>query len=238
MNKNNLFKYLFLSFCLVIVCASCATTHQVRSVETSGFLDNYSQLHEGEGEEALMVYIDPDADFNQYDKIIIDPIRLMASEDSDMGKISEEDRQAIADYFYTALNEDLSKKFTVVSDSGPGTMKLRIALTDMTGSAVVLDTIGSILPIGMALNVISKVATGNNMSVGSATAEVELLDTSTGKRLVAAVDGRGGTKYTGEFDKFDEWEDTKDACDFWSDRIALRLSTLSADGHILINKTD
>jgi hypothetical protein len=71
------------------------------------------------------------------------------------------------------------------------------------------------------------------MNVGSATGEIELLDSSTGKRLAAAVDGRGGTKYTGKFDKFGKLNDTKDACDYWAQRIETRLEELSDAGYIL-----
>jgi hypothetical protein len=233
MKTRRVLNQLFLFIFLAMLCVACASTHQVRSVETSGFLSDYSQLKEGTDEQALMVYIDSDVNFDTYDKIIIDPVRLVVSEDSDMAKISEEDRQAIANYFNAALNEQLSKKHTIVTEPGPQTLKLRLALTDMAGSSVVLDTIGSILPIGIAVNMIAKVATGNNVSVGSATAEMELLDSSTGKRLAAAVDGRGGTKYTGKFDKFGEWNDTKDACDYWAQRIETRLEELSDVGYIL-----
>ena len=79
----------------------------------------------------------------------------------------------------------------------------------------------------------AKVATGNNIAVGSATGEMELLDSVTGKRLIAAVDGQSGRKYTGKFDKFSKWKDTKDACDYWAERIAKRLDELSDAGYIL-----
>jgi len=180
-----------------------------------------------------MVYTDPNVKFSEYSKIIIDPVSLKASEDSDMGKISAEDRQAIANYFYAALKENLSKKYAIVIEPGPGTMKLRVALTDMSGSKVVLDTLSSIVPVGIAVNLLYKGATGNSTAVGSATGEMELLDSTTGKRLIAAVDGRSGRKYTGKFDKWGKWNDTKDACDYWAQRIAQRLDELSGRGNIL-----
>ncbi|RJP93682.1 MAG: DUF3313 domain-containing protein [Desulfobacteraceae bacterium] len=239
LNKENLMKIqhvfnrLFLFIFLAMLCVSCATTHQERSVKTSGFLNDYSQLKEGTDDQALMVYIDTGVQFNQYSKVIIDPVRLVATEDSDMAKISTEDRQAIANYFYAALNENLSKKYTIVTEPGPQTMRLRVALTDMAGSKVVLDTLSSIVPFGIAFNMISVVATGNSLSVGSATGEMELLDSTTGKRLAAAVDGRAGAKYTGKFDKWEKWNDTKEACDFWAERIETRLEELSGAGKSL-----
>jgi hypothetical protein len=212
---------------------SCTTTHQTPKAATSGFLKDYSQLKEGKGEQALMVYIDPDVNFSRYNKIMIDPIRLMASEDSDMAKISKEDFQKIADYFYAALLENLSKDYTVVTESGDRTMRLRVALTDVRKSKVVLDTISSVGPILIAISAVKKVATGTHVGIGSAIGEMELLDSVSGKRLIAAVDGRAGRKYTGRLDKFGKWNDTKDACDYWAQRIAMSLDDLSYTGYIL-----
>ena len=225
---------LVLTLIVGVMCVSCATTtHQTRSATTSGFLGDYSQLKEGAGDQALMVYIDDQVNFDAYDKVIIDHVRLIASEGSDMAELPKEDTQAIADYFFAALNEQLAKKYTIVKNSSPKTMQLKVALTDMTGSKVVLDTLSSLVPVGMAINLIAKVATGNSTAVGSATGEMELLDSATGKRLIAAVDGRSGKKYTGKFDKWGKWQDTKDACDYWAERIATRLDELSDAGYIL-----
>lgn len=227
MKLLNIIKLSAFFIIIAMLCVGCASTHQTRSVATSGFLTDYSQLQEGEGDEALIFYIDKTAAWSQYDKMIIEPVRLVASEDSEMAENSKEELQAIADYFYAALRTNLSKKYTVVSSPGPGTLQLRVALTDATGSSVVLDTLSSIIPVGMAVNVLAKVATGNNLSVGSATGEIELLDSVSGNRLAAAVDGRSGTKYSGKFDKWSSWQDTKDACDYWAERIELRLDELS-----------
>lgn len=233
MKSVRLIKLSLLIVFICTICVACATTYQTRSAATSGFLSDYSQLKEGKGDQALMVYIDEDVNFDLYDKIIIDPVRLIASEDSDMAEVSEEGLQAIADYFYNRLKDQLSQKYKIVTEPGPNTMRLKVALSDVEGSNVFMDTTSSIVPIGMALSMIQKVATGKSMGVGSATGEMEMIDSVTGKRLIAAVDGRAGTKYTGKFDKFSEWKDVKDACDYWAERIATRLDELSDAGYIL-----
>ena len=46
-------------------------------------------------------------------------------------------------------------------------------------------------------------------------------------KLVAAVDERAGTKYSGRFDKFSRWEDARDAIDYWAARARVRLAELS-----------
>lgn len=228
MNKSRKTSIVCLSALLVAsMIAGCATTHQQRSVNTSGFLSDYSQLQKGKGDEALMVYIDPDADFSQYNKIILEPVRIVASEDSKMANLKPEDSQKLADYFYAALNKELGKDYQMVSQPGPDTMRIRTALTDATGSRVALDTVSTVLPIGLAISGLKSVATGTGTGVGTASGEIEILDSATGKRLAAAVDSRAGSKITGRFDKFDSWKDAQDACDYWAERLKTRLAELS-----------
>jgi hypothetical protein len=102
-------------------------------------------------------------------------------------------------------------------------MRLRVAITEARGSKVVMDTISSIIPVGMALGLVKKVATGTNLSVGKASVELEIQDSQTGERLVAAVDERAGRKYTGKFDKFQKYHTVEDAFDFWAKKLKKRL---------------
>jgi hypothetical protein len=216
-----------------MLITGCSTTHQMRDAKTSGFLGDYSMLREGKDEEALLVYIDPEVNFNQYKKVILEPVKMIASEDSDMAKVDREDAKRMADYFYTALYQSLQRDYQMVNEPGPNTMRIRVALTDITGSKVALDTVGTILPIGLALSTIKRVATGTHLSVGKASGEIEILDSKTGMRLGAAVDARAGKKITGKLDKFEKWNDAKGACDHWAERIRLRLEELSDAGYIL-----
>jgi hypothetical protein len=230
--KRNQFKtgYLIgvcLLWGLLTVISSCATTVQKREVSTSGFLKDYSQLREGKDDEALMVYINKSVNFHIYDSVLIDPVSIIVSEDSDMAKVSVEDRQKMANYFYAVLEQNLSNNYIIASKPGSLTMRLRVALTDIKSSQVVMDTVSTILPIGLAVDMIAYAATGTHTYVGSANAEIELLDSMTGQRLAAAVDGSSGRKITGQFDKFNQWKDVKDACDFWAQRISLRLHELA-----------
>ena len=60
----------------IALLTSCQTTRQTRSAESSGFLRDYSQLREGEGDEAQLVYIDPTAPWSSYDAIMIDSVTI------------------------------------------------------------------------------------------------------------------------------------------------------------------
>lgn len=204
----------------------CAATMQKRNVSESGFLKNYSQLKPGKEDEALNVYIDQVTDFASYTKMVVDPVEIVVSKDSEMAKVSAADRQKMADYFYAALNRDLGKNLEIVSTPGPGTARVRIALTDIKDKNVTMNTISSILPIGIAIDTITLAASGAHSFVGDASTEVEIVDSVTGKRIAAATDARTGGRYTGGFD-FSDWGNAKDACDYWSQRIAFRLDQLA-----------
>ena len=64
--------------CMVSACASM----QARSTETTGFLGDYSQLKKGGEDQALLVYIDPNADIKAYNRILMDPVKMYASKEN------------------------------------------------------------------------------------------------------------------------------------------------------------
>ena len=227
MNKNQLTTGLCLlgaAFVGSLLLSGCASTLQKRSVKGSGFLRDYSQLKDYGGETAMLSYIDPKANFRAYTKILLEPIRGYASsKDSSMAKLSKEKQQHLLNYFDAALRESLKKDYLLVRQPGPDVMRVRVAITEAKGSMVVLDTLSSVIPIGMALNAVKAGLTGKSLSVGEIGAECEGLDSLTGRRLFAAVDARVGRKYTGKFDKFSRWHTAEDACDFWAEQLHERL---------------
>jgi hypothetical protein len=207
---------------LSLALAACSTTRQTRSVETSGFLGDYSQFEEGEGDQAQLVYINPNAKFSAYDGIMIDSVTLW--HDSETSELSEEDQQMLTDFFYQSLHEALGKDFQVVDSPGPRVMRLRAALTEAKGARVVMNSVTSIVPQFRLLSSLLGRATDTAPWVGKATAEVEITDSMTGTRLVAGVDQRTGTKAVRGGLK--TWSHVKAVCDYWSERIATRLQEL------------
>lgn len=227
MNKNQLGSgccLLGAAFMGALLLSGCASTYQKRSVTGSGFLKDYSQLKDRGGDTMMLSYIDPQANFRAYSKIMLDPVCAYASsKDSSMAKLSKEKQQALLNYFDAALRESLKKDYAIVSQPGPDVMRVRVAITEAKGSMVVLDTLSSVIPIGIALNAVKAGLTGKSLSVGEIGAEAEGLDSVTGKRLFAAVDARVGRKYTFKFDKFSRWHTAEDACDFWAKQLHARL---------------
>lgn len=212
--------------CFMLLIA-CASTHQTRkAMDSSGFLGDYSQLGPGKSGEALKLYISPSANFKSYTKILMDPVKIYAVKGGDLEKISKDDRQRLVDYFHAAVHEKLKGDYTFVDQPGPGVMRLRLGITEAQGAHVVLDTISTILPIGLAISGVKRLAVGTPTSVGQAAAEAELVDSQTGARLMAAMDSRFGEKITLKIDKFDKWRAVTDSFDYWALRLQTRLTEL------------
>ena len=207
---------------LCFVLSACATTRQRRSAEPSGFLGDYSDLREGEGDEALLIYINPAADFSQYSAVMIDSVTLWRS--AETSKVSAEDQQALTDYFYAALQKQLDKDYKIVDAPGAGVMRLRAAITEASGANVVAAGVTTVVPQLRLITTVGGMATDTAAMVAEAGLEGEITDSLTGTRLVAAVDRRAGTKtLRGGMGK---WSRVEESFDYWAERLQKRLAEL------------
>ncbi len=223
-------KIFFVALSGMLLASGCTSTYQKRSVTGSGFLSDYTQMTNRGGGTALLSYIAPGTDLRPYSKMLLEPVRVYVSgKDSPMAKLSKEDRQGMVSYFDEALRDKLNLNFALVTEPGPDVLRMRVAVTEAKGASVLLDTVSTVVPVGLALSGINKWATGQHLSVGEIGAECEVLDSVTGRRLLAAVDARVGSKFTGEFDKFSKWHTAKDAFDFWAAQIHARLCELKGE---------
>ena len=206
-----------------LLVAGCTATRGRRGTpEESGFLRDYSQLQEVEGFPAARIYIRPGVQWSSYNSVQLDSVGLYA--DASTAKLSREDQQMLSDTLYKSLYEDLSKYFTVVNQAGPNTLRLRVALTQVSGAKPVLRTVTTVVPQMRVLGTVVGLGADTATMVGSATVEMEVLDSVTNQRLAAAVDDRAGTKVLFAKRAYTTWGDVQAACGYWSDRIAWQLA--------------
>ena len=117
-------------------------TVKVGKVRESGFLSDYTVLRPGAEGEASLVYWN----LSTYKNIIVDPITVWLTPDSDLKDVPPKERQQLADAFHAAMVQELGTDFAIVDKSGPGTMWVRIALTNAAESNPALDTISTYVP--------------------------------------------------------------------------------------------
>jgi Protein of unknown function (DUF3313) len=186
------------------------------------FGNNASLLQPGKEGQAPMVYINPNADWSKYTKIMLQPVQYWDNSDS---KEPIADEQKLVTYFHNQLQETLQKNFTMVDQPGQNVLVLYVALINATSATPVLRSISVVIPQARLLNSLQSLATDSYAFVGSAEAEMKAVDGSTGEFLAGAVDQRSGGIALSTAAQW-QWGDAENAMNYWADRINTRLLEL------------
>jgi len=211
---------------LAAVLGGCAVTQQAKVTDQNycPFLGQTvcAQLAPtNDKKEADLRYINPNAQWTQYNKVLIEPVSFWAG---DTTKLSAADQKTLTNYFYQQLEQQLAKKFQVVDQPGPGVMTISVALIDATTATPFLRSVSVIEPHVRLIASLKYLATGTFPFVGSATAEAKITDSVTGQVLAAAVSKRLGG---GSPKNVDVWElgDAENATTYWAQMTTNRLSS-------------
>jgi hypothetical protein len=166
-------------------------------------------------------YINPNAQWTQYNRVLIAPVTFWGGDDT---KLSPADQHTLTNYFYQVIEQQLATKFQVVQEPGPGVMTIQVALIDAQTATPVLRTISMVVPQARALATLKYLATGSYAFVGSAQAEAKVVDSVTHQVLAAAVDKRvGGGSITTAAQW--QWGDAENAMTAWAQQLTQRLSS-------------
>ncbi len=195
----------------VLILCGCAA----RTTERSGFLDPYPKMVAGPEDGADMRYLAPGVDFAQYDKIMLDHVLFYPTEESALQGLEADKLKDLADAFHQAMAEELQGAYPIVSEPGPDVLRLRVAITDVEFAKPGLNTISTVIPVGLAVSLIKKGVTGEHTAVGSASMEMEALDSLTNERVAAAADYHAGGKFSG----YTKTGSAKAAFEFWAKRL-------------------
>src|SRR5262249_56639996 len=149
------------------------------------------KLVPGSSGQTDLRYVNPNAQWSQYNKVLIEPVTFWGGDDT---QISAADQRTLVNFMYQALEQQLSQKFTVVDQPGPGVMTVQVALDDASASTPGLRSISMVEPHVRAVATLDYLATGSYPFVGSAQAEGKVTDSVTGQVLVAAVSKRLGRR--------------------------------------------
>jgi len=180
-----------------------------------------SRLTPGAEGQAAWRYVNQAAKWSQYTKIMIQPVTFWGAEAS---KVSIADQHRFVNFFYAALDQELSKQFQVVDQEGPGVMELHVALIDVAAATPGLRTLTMVVPQARLLSTIKRGATDSYPFVGGAQAEYKLTDSTTGEVLAAGVDRRIGGGSVSTAAQW-EWGDAENVMKGWAKLAADRLSS-------------
>lgn len=208
MSKKTTTIALALTTTLTIFLPGCG-----RDVVPTGFLSDYSAM-EAESNSYLR-YVDKPA-LGEYSNFIVDPVEVhfqtgaIATDQQTKGKLTDQDMADLAAYFHEALVKAVTDAgCTLAHRPGPDVARIRAAITDMEETNVVL-----------AMWVEVRLLTGAGL--GGAGAEIEIIDSLTGRQLAAYAEIRGGSR--APFTGLNRWGGAKAAIDAWANRLEKRLT--------------
>lgn len=178
------------SIIIIGMMFGCVSTQNLEQT-ASGFLGNYPTFSEGP-EGVDMRYLKQGVDFKRYKKIMMDEVVFYFHTDSDYKGIHPSEIQELSDKFHSVFVNTFGDRLT--DTPGSDVARMRLAVTNIQTSNPLTSTVTTVVPVGLAFNLVKKGAGGEYTGIGSATAEVEILDSLTNERIAAAVDKAPGGK--------------------------------------------
>ncbi len=97
----------------------------------SGFIENMPPLAPDGDRAGAMIWTKPGVDRTSYQKIMVEPITIFISPESDYKGLDAGELKMLADRFHEAVVATLEPEIAVVNKAGPGVMYMRAALTDV-----------------------------------------------------------------------------------------------------------
>jgi hypothetical protein len=127
------------------------------------------------------------ADWRQYDKIIVDPVTVYGGADNQFVKIADKDKSVLASYMQTQFTDRLKTRFAVVSNPGPGTLRLHLTLTGAKDTTPFLGPFSHLDVGGNVINAAQAIRGKEGTMAGSVNYAVEIYDAPSNRLLSAYV---------------------------------------------------
>lgn len=181
----------------------------------SGFLDGYyDKLQPGPKDAVKQRWLKPGADFTKYNRAMLDSVVFFLADDSYKG-IDPQDMKELADGLNKAVVDAFPNKSNFVAEPGPNVARIRFAITGLKQSNPGRSAVSTVLPVGLAVNLVKKGAGGSWTGSGATSMEVMILDSMTNDVIAVAVDDRKA----GFTDRFSKWGSADEAFKFWAQKL-------------------
>lgn len=127
------------------------------------------------------------ADWRQYNKIIVEPVVVYTGRDNQFVKMQEKDKAELAGYMRSEFATKLRTRFAVVDMPGSSTLRLRLTLTGAKTTTPVLGPFSHLDVGGGVYNSVQAVRGREGSMTGSVNYAVEIFDAQSNKLLRAYV---------------------------------------------------
>jgi len=225
------------------VVASEATAANVARV---GFLTDYGRLRPMPGGGGLLCWRDGGVNWKGYNKVMVERVQVYLNRGGAPSSIDPSDLKLLIDYFHNEVVKDLRPTTQIVTAPGPGVLRVRFALTNLTPTNTAASLAGTAIPYGFVAEIGSGAATGRPAGstpyLGQTGMEVQFRDGSSGAVVAECADTEIGRKYAadlnqgasraadawvnGYLDSFTSWSYAQDAFNKWAADFAKRFNEL------------
>ena len=175
----------------------------------------YEQLTPGEKGQVKLLWTKKGVDTKKYTKFMMDSVIFFISDKADYKGIDPQEMKELADNFNKEIVAVFKGKYPIVSEPGPDVARLSIAITNIKPSRPGYTAVTSVIPLGLGVSRIKKVASGGWSGSGQICVEFMALDSMTNEVLVLGIDQRKA-----EFEeRFTKWGSANDSFKLWSEQI-------------------
>lgn len=182
---------------LIFLSTAAALFAHTAVAQDSGFLSDYSQLQfSGEHGNAMVFVADGAMEMlAQYDSIMIDQPELFISADSKYKGMKPDTMTMLAENLRAAITLGVQDRYGVVESPGDSTLYMRMAASNLYVQKAKRGLL-SFTPVGAVAKAVHDAASEflDKNTLVEMTLEAEILDSTTGKVLVAMVIQRGQRK--------------------------------------------
>jgi hypothetical protein len=213
---------IMIGFAVIMVSVGATS----KKMSKSGFLTDYSLLKKDPEGVVQWMYFKDGANFGAYDKIIVDHATFFFKEDANYKGIHPDELTELAQNFHRAFLGTLAGAYSFTDKPGPGTMRIRLAITDLVPGKPGTGVMTTIVPFGLAASFIKKAVTGSHIGMAQISGEAEVVDSQTGEILAAAIDNKMGQKQKlGK--SFTKWGQIEAIFNGWAENFTKRLDKRS-----------
>ncbi len=260
MMTKNLKQCLVIVPVLLLLLSGCATTDgktkEAGGAKFSGFLSDYSKLQPVAENSRAMRYMNPQADFKKYNKLLLERIMVVLKDDAEYKAIDPDQLKALTDYFREAIVRELGDAYPLTNETGPDVLRIRIAITNLVPTKAGMSFVTLAVPFAtipdLASGAVTEGGAGSAPYLGHTSVEGEALDSVTLEQMYAYVEDRYPKKYDVDmsegagkaitkgygqyFKSYKAWAYTQEAFDYWAKRLRDRLDVISGKKKAVANK--
>ena len=185
---------------LVSACATGPTSEQAPTPASyAAFLTHADQLQPVPGIDGAYRWIDPKFSMAQYHKILLERIQVQPASDAEYKAIDPAQLKAMVDYFQQAIVKALGDAYPVVTQPGPGVLRVKITLVDLVPTKPEMSVVALVVPFATIPDLASGAAAGGPAGsapyLGRTGIAAQFIDSQTNRVIAEYADTQVGRKY-------------------------------------------